>query len=64
MTTLAHPQALTKLGEEEGMFRDAVREFARSEVAPRVPRMEASGEIDSELISLFFELGFMGGRDP
>lgn len=64
MTTLAHPQALTKLGEEEGMFRDAVREFAQSEVAPRVPRMEASGEIDSELISLFFELGFMGVEIP
>ncbi len=64
MTTLAHPQALTSLGEEEAMFRDAVREFAQSEVAPRVARMEASGEIDSELISLFFELGFMGVEIP
>ena len=64
MTTLAHPPALTTLSEEEAMFRDAVREFARSEVAPRVGRMEATGEIDSELISLFFELGFMGIEVP
>ena len=64
MTTLAPPQALTTLGDEEVMFRDAVREFAQSEVAPRVPRMEASGEIDSELISLLFELGFMGIEIP
>ena len=64
MTTLAHPPALTILGEEEAMFRDAVREFAQSEVAPRVARMEAAGEIDSELISMFFELGFMGIEVP
>ncbi len=64
MTTLAHPPALTALSEEEAMFRDAVREFAQSEVAPRVARMEAAGEIDSELISMFFELGFMGIEVP
>ncbi len=64
MTTLAHPLALTTLTDDEVMFRDAVREFAESEVAPRVPRMESSGEIDSELISLFFELGFMGVEIP
>ena len=64
MTTLAHPSALTTLSEEEVMFRDAVREFARLEVAPKVPGMEASGEIDSELISHFFELGFMGVEIP
>ena len=46
------------------MFRDAVREFAQSEVAPRVARMEAAGEIDSELISMFFDLGFMGIEVP
>ena len=64
MTTLAHPPALTTLSEEEAMFRDAVREFAQSEVAPRVARMESTGEIESELISLFFELGFMGIEVP
>ncbi len=64
MTTLAHPPALTSLSDDEAMFRDAVRDFARSEVAPRVPRMEAAGEIDSDLISMLFELGVMGIEIP
>ena len=64
MTTLARPTALTTLSDDEAMFRDAVRDFAESEVAPRVPRMEAAGEIDSELIAQFFELGFMGIEIP
>ena len=64
MTTLAHPPALTTLGDDEAMFRDAVREFAESEVAPRVPRMETAGEIDSDLISMLFELGVMGIEIP
>ena len=64
MTTLALPTALTTLGEEEVMFRDAAREFARAEVAPRVSRMEEAGEIDSELIAQFFELGFMAVEIP
>lgn len=64
MTTLAHPPALTTLSEDEVMFRDAVREFAEAEVAPRVPRMEAAGEIDSDLISMLFELGVMGIEIP
>ena len=34
MTTLAHTPALTTLSEDEAMFRDAVRDFAESEVAP------------------------------
>ena len=64
MTTLAHPPALTTLSEDEVMFRDAVREFAESEVAPRVPRMESAGEIDSDLISMLFEVGVMGVEIP
>ena len=64
MTTLAHPPALTTLSEDEVMFRDAVRDFADSEVAPRVPRMEDAGEIDSDLISMLFELGVMGIEIP
>ena len=64
MTTLTHPPALTVLTEEEAMFREAARDFAESEVAPRVSRMEAAGHIDSDLISLLFELGFMGMEIP
>ena len=64
MTTLTHPPALTALTEDEAMFREAARDFAESEVAPRVSRMEAAGHIDSDLISLLFELGFMGMEIP
>lgn len=64
MTTLARPVALTTLSEEESMFRDAVREFAEAEVAPRVPQMDAAHEIGAELISQLFQLGVMGIEIP
>ncbi len=64
MTTLAHTPALTTLNEDEAMFREAVREFAESEVAPRVPRMEADQAIDPDLISMLFDLGVMGIEVP
>jgi len=64
MTTLTHPPALTILSDDEAGFREAVRDFAESEVAPRVPRMDAGHQLDSDLISLLFELGFMGIEIP
>lgn len=64
MTTLTHPPALTVLSEDEAGFREAVRDFAEAEVAPRVPRMDAGHQLDSDLISLLFELGFMGIEIP
>lgn len=64
MAALAEHPALTVLTEEEVMFRDAVREFAESEIAPRVARMDAAHEIDSELISMLFEMGVMGVEIP
>ena len=64
MTTLAHPPALTTLSEDEVMLREAVRDVAEAEVAPRVARMDAAQQIDSDLISLLFELGFMGIEIP
>ena len=64
MTTLAGPVALTTLSEEEAMFRDAVREFAEAEVAPRVAQMDGAHEIGAELISHLFQLGVMGIEIP
>ena len=64
MTTLTHPPALTVLGEEEAGFREAVRDFAESEVAPRVSRMDTEHRLDSDLISLLFDLGLMGVEIP
>ncbi|HWP38862.1 MAG TPA: acyl-CoA dehydrogenase [Gemmatimonadales bacterium] len=54
------PRALTSLSDDEQMFRDAVRDFAAAEVAPRVGAMERAGAFDRELIPRFAELGLMG----
>lgn len=56
--------ALTRLSEEEEMFREAVRDFAESEVAPRVARMDAAQKMDEDLIPHLFELGLMGIEIP
>jgi alkylation response protein AidB-like acyl-CoA dehydrogenase len=55
---------LTKLSEEELMFRDAVASFAEDEVRPRVQAMEKAGKIDADLIKGCFELGLMGIEVP
>jgi alkylation response protein AidB-like acyl-CoA dehydrogenase len=56
--------ALTILSEEETMFRDAVRDFALSEVAPRVHAMDEEQQMDAELVRQLFELGLMGIEIP
>ena len=58
------PAALTALSEDELMFRDAVRDFAQAEVAPRVAAMEEAGEYNRDLIPKFAELGLMGVDVP
>ncbi len=55
---------LTVLSEEEQMFRDAVREFADSEVRPRVHAMDEAQKMDADLIPKFFEMGLMGIEVP
>jgi alkylation response protein AidB-like acyl-CoA dehydrogenase len=56
--------ALSTLSEEEGMFREAVRDFAESEIAPRVTAMDRAQAMDPELVPLLFELGLMGIEIP
>jgi alkylation response protein AidB-like acyl-CoA dehydrogenase len=56
--------ALTILTEEEGMFRDAVRDFAASELAPRASAMDEAQRMDSGLVDQLFELGLMGIEIP
>jgi len=63
-TTAAGASPLTRLSEEEQMFRDAVRGFAEQEVRPRTAAMEAAARIDPTLIPKFFELGLMGIEIP
>ena len=52
--------ALTALSEEENMFRDAVREFAETEVRPHVSAMDEAAQLRPDQIPKFFELGLMG----
>ena len=58
-----HP-ALTSLSDVEQMFREAVRDFATSEIAPLVARMDYMQEIDAGLLPQLFELGLMGIEIP
>jgi alkylation response protein AidB-like acyl-CoA dehydrogenase len=58
------PPSLTTLSEEESMFRDAVREFAQSEILPHVHEMEEAARFRPDLIEKFFELGLMGIEVP
>ena len=57
-------QPLTQLSDDESAFRDAVAEFARGEVQPRVAEMERNAKLDPTLIPKYFELGLMGIQVP
>ena len=53
-------QALTQLSDEESMFRDVVRRFAKQEIAPLVRQMDEHAKLDPGLLRKIFEQGFMG----
>ncbi len=55
---------VTQLSEEEELFADAVRGFARVEVAPLVRRMDDEQQMDAALIEKMFALGLMGIEIP
>ncbi len=56
--------ALTQLSEEETLFRETVRQFAASEVAPLVRRMDEEQQLDAGILRRLFELGLMGIEIP
>ncbi len=56
--------ALTTLSEEEEMFRQAIRDFAETEVRPHVSRMDEAAQFDPAIITKFFEMGLMGIEVP
>jgi butyryl-CoA dehydrogenase/short/branched chain acyl-CoA dehydrogenase len=64
--TLASPRRLplTDLSEDEGMFRDQVRQFAEEKVRPLVSKMDVEAKMPRELIDACFELGIMGIEIP
>jgi short/branched chain acyl-CoA dehydrogenase len=51
--------ALTMLSEDEQMFRDAIRDFASSEIAPLASEMDAAGQYSEGLVPKLFEMGLM-----
>jgi short-chain 2-methylacyl-CoA dehydrogenase len=55
---------LTALNEDERMFQDTVRRFARERIRPHVREMDEAGVFRKELIREFFELGLMGIEIP
>jgi butyryl-CoA dehydrogenase/short/branched chain acyl-CoA dehydrogenase len=63
-TTHLAPSPLTVLSEEEKMFQDTVRRFARERIAPHVRAMDEAGVFRKELLHEMFDLGLMGIEIP
>jgi alkylation response protein AidB-like acyl-CoA dehydrogenase len=64
VTASAGASPLTALLEEEQMFRDAVHDFAETEVRPRVAAMDQAAALDATLLPKLFALGLMGIEIP
>ena len=64
MTQTLAPAPLSRLSEEEALFRTTVREFAETEIKPFVHEMDEAAKFRPELITKFFELGLMGIEVP
>jgi alkylation response protein AidB-like acyl-CoA dehydrogenase len=56
--------ALTQLSPDETLFRDTVRGFARTEIAPLVRSMDEEQKFEPKLLRKLFELGLMGVQVP
>ncbi|HZQ42659.1 MAG TPA: acyl-CoA dehydrogenase [Acidobacteriaceae bacterium] len=57
-------QPLTQLSPDEQLFRSTVRDFARTEIAPLVSKMDEEAHFDAGLLHKLHELGFMGIQIP
>ncbi len=55
---------LKYLTEDEKLFQDSVRQFARETIGPLVREMDEHQKIDASLIRQLFELGLMGIEIP
>ncbi|MBP2646622.1 MAG: acyl-CoA dehydrogenase [Gemmatimonadetes bacterium] len=62
--TSTAPLPLSCLSEEETMFRDAVREFAETEIKPFVSEMDEAAQFRPDIIAKFFGMGLMGIEVP
>jgi alkylation response protein AidB-like acyl-CoA dehydrogenase len=59
-----NPAPLSRLTEDERLFRDSVLEFARREIAPLVREMDDRAKMSRALIGRLFDLGVMGVEIP
>ncbi len=64
MKSISANPPITHLSEEELLFRDTVRQFARKEMTPFVRRMDEDQQMDPGLLRKLFELGLMGIEIP
>jgi butyryl-CoA dehydrogenase/short/branched chain acyl-CoA dehydrogenase len=55
---------LTRLSEEEELFRSTIRRFARERIGPHVRAMDEAGVFRKDLLHEMFELGLMGIEIP
>ncbi len=58
------PAPLTRLTEDETLFRGSVLEFARREIQPLVRDMDNQAKMSRPLVDRLFELGLMGIEIP
>ncbi len=63
-TLTTSPAALTTLTDQERLFQEAVREFATTELAPKVMEMDRAQAMDPGIVRRLFELGLMGIEVP
>jgi butyryl-CoA dehydrogenase/short/branched chain acyl-CoA dehydrogenase len=64
MTNENAARPLTLLNQDDTLFRDTIRKFARKELAPKVREMDESCLFDKKLLQQFFDLGLMGIEIP
>jgi alkylation response protein AidB-like acyl-CoA dehydrogenase len=55
---------LTRLSQDEALFRDSVLEFARREIRPHVREMDDRAKMPRSLVDRLFDLGVMGIEIP
>ena len=55
---------LTQLNDEERMFRDTVRKFAREQIGPHVREMDETAHFREDIMRQLFELGLMSIEIP
>ena len=64
MEKAGSPSPLTRLTEDESLFRDSVLEFAAREIKPLVREMDEHAKMPRSLVDRLFQLGVMGIEIP